>query len=158
MLESHLDISDHCVKEERYSETLYDKLRRDWVGMFTTSVNITEDTTCTSGNQQSVNASLLSDQAVGMGWALPKPRTGSSRFTDKVKNYLTARFDLGEQTRRKADPQWVSNDMRTARGEQNNQLFDKQEWLSKSQVQGFFFSPRSEQKQKKTTTFHRNQA
>ena len=26
-LESHLDIGDHRVKEERQSETLYDKLR-----------------------------------------------------------------------------------------------------------------------------------
>ena len=40
-LESHLDIEDHCVKEERQSETLYDKLRRDWADIFTTSVNIT---------------------------------------------------------------------------------------------------------------------
>ena len=32
-LESHLDIGDHCVKEEKQSETLYDKLRRDWVDM-----------------------------------------------------------------------------------------------------------------------------
>ena len=74
-----------------------------------------------------------------MGWALPKLRTGSSRFTDKVKNYLTGRFDLGEQTGHKADPKWVSNDVRMTRDDkQNNRLFDRQEWLSKSQVQGFF--------------------
>ncbi|XP_020621914.1 uncharacterized protein LOC110059545 [Orbicella faveolata] len=78
------------------------------------------------------------DQAASMGWALPKPRAGSSRFTGKVKNCLTARFDLGEQTRRKADPQQVSNDMRKATDERNNRLFDRKEWLTKSQVQGFF--------------------
>lgn len=38
-LESHLDIGDHCVKEERQSETLYDKLRRDWVDMFVSEHN-----------------------------------------------------------------------------------------------------------------------
>ena len=70
-LESHLDIGDHCVKEERQSETLYDKLRRDWVDMFTTSVNITKDATCTPGSQQNVSSSPPSDQAVRMGWALP---------------------------------------------------------------------------------------
>ena len=106
--------------------------------MFTTSVNITKDATCTPGYQQSVSASPPSDQAVSMGWALPKPRAGSLRFTEKVKNYLTARFDLGEQTGRKADPQQVSNDMRKAKDEQNNRLFDRKEWLTKSQVQGFF--------------------
>ena len=88
-LESHLDIGDHCVKEERQSETLYDKLRRDWVDMFTTSVNITKDGTCTPGSQQNVSSSPPSDQAVRMGWALPKPRAGSLIFTDKVKNHLT---------------------------------------------------------------------
>ena len=137
-LESHLDIGHHCVKEERQPETLYDKLRRGWADMFTTSVNITKDATCTPSYQQSVSASPPSDQAVSMGWALPKPRAGSSRFTEKVKNYLTARFDLGEQTGRKADPQQVSNDMRKATDEQNNRLFDREEWLTKSQVQGFF--------------------
>lgn len=127
-LESHLDIGDHRVKEERQSETLYDKLRRDWVDMFTTSVNITKDATCTPGSQQNVSSSPPSDQAVRMGWALPKPRAGPSRFTEKVKNYLTARFDLGEQTGRKADPQQVSSDMRKTTDEQKNRLFDRKEW------------------------------
>ena len=39
-LESHLDVGNHCVKDERPSETLYDKLRRDWVDRFTTSINV----------------------------------------------------------------------------------------------------------------------
>ena len=53
-----------------------------------------------------------------MGWALYRPRAGSIRFTDKVKKYLTAEFDLGEQSGLKADPQQVSNDMRKTRDEQ----------------------------------------
>ena len=151
-LESHLDIGDHCVKGERQSETLYDKLRRDWVDMFTTSVNITKDGTCTSGSQQNVSLSPPSDQAVRMGWALPKPRAGSSRFTEKVKNYLTARFDLGEQTGRKADPQQVSGYMRKTTDEQNNRLFDKKGWLTKSQVQGFFSRPASSRRRQQDLT------
>ena len=67
-----------------------------------------------------------------------EPRAGSSRFTEKVENYLTARFDLGEQTGRKADPQQVSNDMRKTTDEQNNRLFDRKEWLAKTQELGFF--------------------
>lgn len=130
-LESHLDIGDHCV-------SLYDKLRKDWVDMFTTAVNITEDAGCADSTQERVCQTSPSHQSVEMGWALPKGRVGSSRFSDKVKKYLTARFDLGEQTGRKADPQQVSSDMRQARDEQNNRLFDREEWLTKSQVQGFF--------------------
>lgn len=73
-----------------------------------------------------------------MGWALPKPRAGSSRFTEKVKNYLTARFDLGEQTGRKADPQQVSSDMRKTTDEQNNgSLIEKNGW-QKAKCKVFF--------------------
>ena len=50
-----------------------------------------------------------------MGWALAKPSAGPSKFTDKVKKYLTAKFDLGEQMGRKADPLQVSNNMRKAK-------------------------------------------
>ena len=73
-----------------------------------------------------------------MGWALVKPRAGPSNFTDKVKKYLTAKFDLGEQKGHKADPLQVSNNMDKAKDVQNNRLFTTEEWLTKSQVQGFF--------------------
>ena len=53
-----------------------------------------------------------------MGWALRRSRAGSIRFTDKVKKYLTAKFDLGVQSGLKADPQQVSNDMRKTRDDQ----------------------------------------
>ena len=140
-LESHLNVGDHIIKQARKdSETLYDKLRRDWVERFTTAVNITEDMPSTSSVQSASDQHdpPPSDPAVCMGWALAKPRAGPSKFTDKVKKYLTAKFDLGEQTGRKADPLQVSNDMRKAKDAQNNQLFIREEWLTKSQVQGFF--------------------
>ena len=140
-LESHLNVGDHIIKQARKdSETLYDKLRRDWVERFTTAVKITEDMPSTSSVQSASDQHDLppSDPAVCMGWALAKPRAGPSKFTDKVKKYLTAKFDLGEQTGRKADPLQVSNDMRKAKDAQNNRLFIREEWLTKSQVQGFF--------------------
>ena len=64
------------MKEERQSETLYDKLRRDWVDMFTTSVNITKDGTCTPGSQQNVSSSPPSDQAVRMDSTVPVRQGG----------------------------------------------------------------------------------
>jgi hypothetical protein len=136
-LESHLDIGDHSVKDEQ-KETLYDKLRRDWVERFTTAVSITQDEACTSSNVTNENESSSPNNAVQIGWALSKPRSGSSRFSDKVRSYLTARFDIGELTGHKADPQKVSTDMRNARDEQNNRLFTREEWLTKTQIQGFF--------------------
>jgi len=88
--------------------------------MFSTSVNIIRDATSTPDYQQSVSALPLPDQAVSMGWAQPKPRPASLKFSEKVKNYLMARFHLGEQIGRKADHRQVSNNMRKATDEQNN--------------------------------------
>ncbi|CAB4028800.1 Retrovirus-related Pol poly, partial [Paramuricea clavata] len=136
-LESHLDIGDHSVKDEQ-KQTLYDKLRRDWVERFTTAVNISEDEACPPTNTTNENESSLPNNGIQIGWALLKPRSGSSRFSKKVRSYLTARFDIGELTGHKADPQKVSADMRNARDEQNNRLFTREEWLTKTQIQGFF--------------------
>ncbi|PFX17275.1 Transposon TX1 uncharacterized 149 kDa protein [Stylophora pistillata] len=71
------------------------------------------------------------------GWAVSKPR-GSVRFSENVKEYLTARFTLGERTGRKADPAQVAVDMRNAKNESNARLFTREQWLTKSQVQSFF--------------------
>ena len=47
-------------------------------------------------------------------------------------------FDQGEQSGLKADPQQVSNDMCKTKDEQNRWLFERDEWLTKSQLQGLF--------------------
>ena len=73
-----------------------------------------------------------------IGWALGKPRTGGVRFSEKVRMYLTAKFDMGERTGRKADPDHVAHSMRNARNERNERLFEREEWLTKTQITGFF--------------------
>ena len=128
-LESHLDIGDHSLEEER-KETLYDKLRKDWVERFTTSVSITEKACAPIVTNE--DESVSPHDSVQMGWALSNLRGGFYRFSEKVTSYLTSRFDIGEQTGHKADPQKVSTDMRNARDEQNNRLFTRDEWLTKT--------------------------
>ena len=54
-------------------------------------------------------------ETLQMGWALSKAHAGSIRFSREVKEYLTAKFETGERTGRKADPVQVEKDMRTAR-------------------------------------------
>ena len=61
-----------------------------------------------------------------------------TRFTPKVKAYLNAKFDLGEKTGLKADPNQVSADMRNARDEENNRRFCREEWLTKNQINSYF--------------------
>ena len=69
---------------------------------------------------------------------LHKPRGEAVRFTSVVKQYLTSKFDLGERTGNKADPGKVAADMRTARNLDGSRMFERKDWLTKSQVQGFF--------------------
>ena len=85
-LESHLDVGDHCVKDERPSETLYDKLRRDWADRFTTSVNVTENEPSEPNIHQSENVSIPALHTVIMGWALHRPREGSLDSLTKLRN------------------------------------------------------------------------
>ena len=46
---------------------------------------------------------------------LQKLRGGGTRFSEKVKSYLTARFDVDKQTGRKSDLSEVATEMRTTR-------------------------------------------
>ncbi|CAH3129954.1 unnamed protein product, partial [Pocillopora meandrina] len=101
---------------------------KDWADRFTTLVNVTENEPSESNIRQSGNVSITA-----LHTALHRPRAGSIRLTDKVKKYLTAKFDPGEQSGLKADPQQVSNDMRKTRDEQNRRLFERDGWLTKSQ-------------------------
>ena len=72
------------------------------------------------------------------GWALHKPKGGAVRFSEKVRQYLTFKFEIGEQSGRKEDLRQVSQDMRIAKGENEECLFSREEWLTKAQIQGFF--------------------
>ena len=88
--------------------------------------------TLTASSAESAKA-----QPFQMGWAISKTHSGSNRFSHRVKEYLTAKFEIGE---RKADPAQVGKDMRNVRNPSNKQLFNFKEWLTKSQIQNFFSS------------------
>ena len=74
--------------------------------------------------------------------ALTKGRTGGVRFSENVRRYLTTRFEIGERTGKKANPEEIERQMRNARNERNERLFQREEWLTKTQITGFFFTPR----------------
>ncbi|CAH3159936.1 unnamed protein product [Pocillopora meandrina] len=62
-----------------------------------------------------------------MGWALQKTRGSGTRFTEKVKGYLSSRFQTGERTGRKADPAQVAAEMRKAREADEQDANDEDE-------------------------------
>ena len=110
---------------------MYNQLRHDWVARFTTS--LPENHPGAKSGVSSVTSSSLP-----MGWALQRPRTGGTRCSSHVKEYLKARFDAREESRCKADPEQVAIDMRNARNKDNPWLFSIEEWLWRNQIQAYF--------------------
>ena len=45
---------------------------------------------------------------------------------------------MGERTGKKANPEEIERQMRNARNEQNERLFQREEWLTKTQIMFFF--------------------
>ena len=136
-LELHLDVGEHTTNPAQWekSESLYGKIRKEWAANFASvDVALKQSTaTLTASSAESATA-----QPLQMGWAISKTHSGSTRFSPRVKEYLTAKFEIGERTGRKADPAQVEKDMRNARNPSNERLFNSKEWLTKSQIQSFF--------------------
>jgi hypothetical protein len=141
-LESHLNVGQH-TRIQATSESFYDKVRKYWAGKFA-SVDVASQTKCyatstsaTSTSLATSSSTVINDTPLTMGWAINKT-TSSTRFPQKVKDYLTARFLIGEKTGCKADPNQVEKDMRTSRNPSNERKFNCKEWLTKTQIKGFF--------------------
>ncbi|KAL9985690.1 hypothetical protein ACROYT_G008123 [Oculina patagonica] len=92
-LENHLDVGEHRQMRGG-SETVYDKLRRDWAEKFLNVDNNEERSSAPvahcdeRGDEFEYQApSFCSD--LQLGWALHKVRNQGVRFPDDVKQYLT---------------------------------------------------------------------
>ena len=69
-------------------------------------------------------------------WALHKSKGGGKRFpmAKAVKDYLITKYDLGEKTGNKCDPQKMAEDMRHAKLQNGDRRFSQEDWLNKSQI------------------------
>lgn len=134
-LDLHLALIEHRVPAHQAKESLYDNIRRDWVYRFQT-LSLTSQPKPLSFEKGEENPSK-SKYPKAMGWALHKNR-GKTRFPPIVRSYLMKKFLIGEKTGRKEDPAQVAKDMRTACTTEGVRMFKRTEWLSKTQIQGFF--------------------
>lgn len=71
------------------------------------------------------------------GWAL-KTAKKSSRFNESQRKYLEEKFELGQQTGHKQNPEKVARDMRFAKKTDGSRLFSSDEFLTSQQIQSFF--------------------
>ena len=135
-LEEHLNKADHGKTVT--NESLYDKIRREWAAQNVTMHSDPTHKNIAVSHKNPQQTSAAEKPTLSVGWALSKPRAAPQKYSDKVKEYLTSKFNAGEATGRKADPQRVSKDMRNARSEDNVRIFKREEWLTRGQVQSFF--------------------
>ena len=73
-----------------------------------------------------------------MGWAQKSRQGGKTRFSDKQRDYLTSKFQIGEETSQKASPAQVSRLMMTAKDASSNRKFSSSEFLTVQQITSFF--------------------
>ena len=118
----------HPVKE-----SLYNQLKRDWVHRFE-ALSLHDERP--SGACKPENTDKTKHPTLSMGWALHK-KGSSKRFPKQVRQYLIMKFNIGQETGRKEDPAQVAKDMRTASTEEGERMFNRTDWLTKSQIQGF---------------------
>ena len=128
----------------QHTETVYDRLTRDWVEKFS-SLTLTERESNISTERES---SKSCPSNLTQGWALHKLKGGAVRFSNRVRQYLTSKFEIGLVSGRKEDPGQVAQDRRKAKSENGDRLFFREEWLTKSQIQGFFSRLSSSRKRK----------
>ena len=85
-LETHLNMIAHHSPAGTVQRSLYDQLRIDWVQRFQ---SISLDTKRQSRPDSEVEiATSTEDNFLQMGWALHKSRSGQTRFSDNVREYL----------------------------------------------------------------------
>ena len=146
-LQEHINFGRH-VLSTKGNGGIYDRLRREWAHKFAT-LSI-EPVNRTSNIPVQVPYSRQDWTPESRGWALQNPRGGGTRFSENVKSYLQSRFDTGELTGRKADPNQVSKEMRAARNIDGTRKFNREKWLNKTQIQSFFLRLAARKRKRQT--------
>ncbi|CAC5386711.1 unnamed protein product [Mytilus coruscus] len=123
----HLDIGKHSVKQE--NKKLSDKSKIE----YSRHMEKVNTVTVNSDNFSPGN----SNSDLPQGWALKLRRT-VKRFTQDQKKYLQEKFDRGEKTGQKFDPEEVSQDMRMVRTTSGRKRFSQEEFLSATQIASYF--------------------
>ena len=126
-LQYHLDCGKHDRMPEQ--ETLLDKAVLNYASKIEQRVEPLP-------KLRTVHTSGL-ETKLPMGWAL-KITSPRKRFSQRQKDYLLARFKLGESSGKKENAASVAKGMIRAKDEEGNRLFHPDEFLTSKQVLSFF--------------------
>lgn len=80
---------------------------------------------------------VSSESPLVQGWDL-KGTKKATRFNENQRRYLDNKFQIGQESGHKVDPEKVSRDMRYARKDNGEGRFDVEEFLTAQQIQSYF--------------------
>ena len=120
-----------CGKHELVleHETIFDNAALEYAKQL-------EGTTIAPVVSSSVTQSVT--QRLSMGWAFKGSGSKRKRFSATQQRYLAETFKIGEATEKKADPASVARSMISARDANGTRLFTSEEFLTATQIAGFF--------------------
>lgn len=123
----HLDNGIHIKKSSIIC--LADKSKMEYVNqMDKVNVLVTQLPSCSSGSSRS---------HISSGWGL-KARREVKRFNKNQTAFLDDKFDKGEKTGQKSDPEEVSQEMRQVKTRNGTRRFSFAEFLSAQQIASYF--------------------
>ena len=129
-LEKHLSL-ETCTKTlERH--TLLDMAKVRYASILKESASAIPNIDPVSSKGSNV-ASAFSVE----GWALRGAKK-PYKFNEKQREYLEAKFDIGQGTGRKVNPEIVAREMRHAKDAGGGKLFSSSEFLSVQQIASYF--------------------
>ena len=126
--QDHINFHNHDPISSN-QESLYDKLRREWVLKFSAMSIVDQEQKKPIAERSTEIATQV--ESSGAGWALQKPRSSGTRFSENVESYLQSRFSVVVETGRKSDPIQVSANMRVAKNPDGTRKFSGDERLTK---------------------------
>lgn len=128
-LERHL-LSGKCkLVSEKY--TLLDNAKLSY------TEKVQEGSTAQPTLAAPTTSEVCSESPLVQGWAL-KGTKKATRFNENQRQYLNNKFQIGQESGHKADPEKVSRDMRYARRDNGERRFEVDEFLTAQQIQSYF--------------------
>ena len=128
-MQRHLDCGRHKRAVER--GTLFDKAAVGYAQKLEVQCQAHPQLRC------SEQPPSMTD-ALPQGWALKSSTSKRARFTDKQRKFMADKFQQGESSGRKMDPASVARSMLTAVDSRGNRIFSSEDFLTASQIAGFF--------------------
>ncbi|CAC5390221.1 unnamed protein product [Mytilus coruscus] len=139
----HLDIGNHTFSEQNVN--LKDRVRIMYSELIETK-SLQKDHVVP--DEPVIETSHL----LNKGWG-PKGKREVKRFSVEQKDFLVQKFNQGEVTGHKYEPEEVGNEMRTAKNKDGKRIFKCCDFLTPTQIASYFSRLALKKRQNANTTF-----